>query len=206
TPQDYTDRFLGEVRQHVGRLTHLVALERAGPSHTPASLASQLGSTQADQERFQKEVPPVHHDRYHTMKGRDITRHMSPAHWLFEAAPQAVPIKTIGIGDGGNEIGMGKIPWEVIRHNIAGGGLVACRVPTDFLLVCGVSNWGAYGLAAGMTLRRGRALDPGLFDPERERELLEVMVERGPLVDGVTGQTTVSVDGLAFDRYVEPLV
>ena len=50
-----------------------------------------------------------------------------------------------------------------------------------------------------MTLRRGRALDPGLFDPERERELLEVMVERGPLVDGVTGQTTVSVDGLAFD-------
>ena len=27
----------------------------------------------------------------------------------------------------------------------------------------------------------------------------------GPLVDGVTGQQTVTVDGLAFDDYAEPL-
>ena len=45
---------------------------------------------------------------------------------------------------------MGKIPWDVIRRNIPRGGLVACRVPADHLIVCGISNWGAYGLAAGV--------------------------------------------------------
>jgi hypothetical protein len=204
-PQDYTARFLREVQERVGQFTHLMALERAGPSHTPASLQSQIGTTPADQERFREEVPPIHHDRYHTMKGRDITLYMSPAHWLFEAAPKTVPIRTIGIGDGGNELGMGKVPWEMIRRNIAGGGLVACRVPTDYLLVCGVSNWGAYGLAAGVRWLRGAQRDAELFNPEHERELLQIMVEQGPLVDGVSGRPTVTVDGLAFERYAELL-
>jgi hypothetical protein len=44
-----------------------------------------------------------------------------------------------------------------------------------------------------------------LFDPGRERELLEVMVRQGPLVDGVTGRQTATVDGLAFERYGEIL-
>jgi hypothetical protein len=98
---------------------------------------------------------------------------------------------------------MGKIPWEVIRRNIPRGGLVACRVPTDHLIVCGVSNWGAYGLAAGVRLLRGAAPDPALFDVETERRLLQKMVEHGPLVDGVLGRPGVSVDGLPFDRYAE---
>jgi hypothetical protein len=114
-------------------------------------------------------------------------------------------VTTIGIGDGGNEIGMGKIPWAILQRNIPGGGLVACRVPTEHLLVCGISNWGAYGLAAGVRWLRGAAPDPDLGDVQRERELLRVMVEQGPLVDGVTGQPTLTVDGLSFDQYAEPL-
>jgi hypothetical protein len=139
------------------------------------------------------------------MRGLDITAQTAPAHLLFEAVKAHAPaVTTIGIGDGGNEIGMGKIPWDVIRRNIPRGGLVACRVPTDHLIVCGVSNWGAYGLAAGVRLLRGAA--PGdLFDVERERALLERMVEGGPLVDGVTGKPTATVDGLTFERYAEPL-
>jgi hypothetical protein len=152
-----------------------------------------------------KEVPSLHHDRCHTMKGRDITLHMSPAHWLFEEAPKLSPLRIIGIGDGGNEIGMGKIPWEIIRRNITGGDLVACRVRADHLIVCGVSNWGAYGLGAGVRLLYGAKADVELFDPERERQLLRVMVEKGPLVDGVSGQPSVTVDGLSFERYTEPL-
>jgi hypothetical protein len=116
-----------------------------------------------------------------------------------------VPIKTIGIGDGGNEIGMGKIPWDVIRRNIPGGGLIACRVPTDYLLVCGVSNWGAYGLAAAAYRLSGRKANADLFDSEREEELLRIMVENGPLVDGVSGKPSVTVDGLSFARYAQPM-
>jgi hypothetical protein len=204
TAQAYWRTFLDRAAPFPQLLTHLVALERVGPSHTPASLRAQAGPAAA--EAFEREVPAAHHDRCHTMRGRDITEHMSPAHLLFEAAGRQTPgVRTIGIGDGGNEIGMGRIGWDVIRRNIPGGATVACRVATDQLLVCGVSNWGAYALAAGVRLLRGAAPAPGLFDVERERELLEVMVERGPLVDGVSGRPTVSVDGLAFERYAEVL-
>lgn len=203
-PERYWRSFL----QRSGPLSHLIALERAGPSHTLESLQEQLaaggalGETYLD---FLHQVPPEHQDRCHTMRGRDITPHMSPSHWLFEAAARHTPpILTIGIGDGGNEIGMGKISWEIIQRNIPGGGLVACRVPTDHLIVCGISNWGAYGLAAGVQLLRG-VKSSDVFDPAHERALLERMVELGPLVDGVTKRPTATVDGIAFDRYAEPL-
>jgi D-glutamate cyclase len=181
-PEKYWQAF----QRRAGGLTHLVALERVGPSHTI------------------EQVPPEHRDRCHTMRGRDITANMSPAHWLLEAAPRH-NITTIGIGDGGNELGMGKIPWDIIQRNIPGGGLVACRVGADWLIVCGISNWGAYGLAAGVRVLRGAKPDASLFDVAREEVLLRLMVEQGPLVDGVSGLPTVTVDGLAFDRYVQPL-
>jgi hypothetical protein len=184
-------------------VTHLLALERVGPSHTVESLKAQPGTTAEAVERLDREVPPASRDRCFSMRGRDITANTHPAHRLFEAGHR--PPVTIGIGDGGNEIGMGKIPWDTIRRNIPRGGLVACRVPVDYLIVCGVSNWGAYGLAAGVMHLRGQPFDAGCFDPARERLFLQAMVERGPLVDGVTGQATVSVDGLDFERYVEPL-
>ena len=161
-------------------LTHLIALERVGPSRA---------------------------GRCYSMRGRDITAHMAPAHCLFERNHQGWPnLTTIGIGDGGNEIGMGKIPLEVIGRNIPNGERIACRVPTDFLIVCGVSNWGAYALAAGVALLRGGKLAPSVFNVEKERELLRIMVEQGLLVDGVTAQPTITVDGLSFDEYVKPLV
>jgi hypothetical protein len=161
--------------------THLLALERVGPVH---------GS-----------------DRCHNMRGVDITEHTSPAHLLFEdAGHRKPPLTTIGIGDGGNEIGMGKISRDVIERNIANGGLIACRVPTDHLIVAGVSNWGAYALAAGVRYLRGVPHDPSLFDPTYERELLELMVEQGPLVDGPTGKRQATVDGLSFEEYAKPLV
>jgi hypothetical protein len=140
------------------------------------------------------------------MRGRDITEFTGPAHLLFEHAGTLAPlVTTIGIGDGGNEIGMGKIPWSTIRKNIPNGGLIACRVPTDHLIVAGVSNWGAYALAAGVAVLRGNPLRDELFDVEREREILRAMVEKGPLVDGVTAKPTVSVDGLSFEEYARPL-
>src|SRR4029078_2382924 len=100
------------------------------------------------------------------------------------------------IADGANEIVMCRVRWEVIARNIPNGALTACRVPTDHLIVAGVSNWGAYALAAGVALLRGVKLAPALVDPGGERALLQVMVDAGPLVSGVTGQRTATVDGL----------
>jgi hypothetical protein len=154
-------------------------------------------------ETFRAEVPAAHHDRCHTMRGIDITENMRPAVWLFE--PPARPPVTIGIGDGGNEIGMGKIPWDTIRRNIPGGSRIACRVATDHLIVCGVSNWGAYALAAGVALARGITPPADWFDLEKERAILSFMIAHGPLVDGMSGQCVPRVDGLAFDDYAKVL-
>jgi hypothetical protein len=188
-------------------LTHLLALERVGPSHTPQSVRAQPGATPEQVARFQAEVPPESHDRCHTMRGRDVTAHTPAAHHLFEPSPEdSPPPVTLAIGDGGNEIGMGKVAWDVIRRNIPDGARIACRVPADHLLVAGVSNWGAYALAAGVALLRRQEVDRDLFDPRREQGLLEVLVEAGSLVDGVRGKSGATVDGLAFEDYVKPLV
>jgi hypothetical protein len=161
--------------------THLVAIERPGP-------------TWAD-------------GRCRNMRGADITQLNSPAHHLFDdVATHGRPPRTIGIGDGGNEIGMGRIPWNVIGRNIPNGEAIACRVPADQLIVAGVSNWGAYALAAGVRYLRRATHDPALLDYARERELLELMVEQGGLVDGPSGQPQATVDGLTHDEYAKPLV
>jgi hypothetical protein len=154
-------------------VTHLVAVERCGPTAA---------------------------GRNHTMRGRDITDLTSPSHLLFEGPRDYV---TIGIGDGGNEIGMGKVPYATVCKNIPNGDVVACRTATDHLIVAGVSNWGAYAMAAGVMILRGK-VDASLFDTNCDRALLELLVERGPLVDGVSGQQTATVDGLAFDEYAKP--
>jgi D-glutamate cyclase len=170
---------------HAARpITHLVALERSGPSYDLESIA------------------PEHRGRNHTMRGRDITDLTAPAHLLFER-PRAYA--TIGIGDGGNEIGMGKVPYPTICKNIPNGELTACRTATDHSIVAGVSNWGAWALAAGVMLLKGK-MNAALFDRERELKLLEHLVVQAPLVDGVSGQRTATVDGLSFDDYVKPLI
>lgn len=165
--------------QEAGPLTHLIALERSGPSH-------------ADGEHY-------------TMRGRNITPLTAPAQVLFEGERSYT---TIGIGDGGNEIGMGKIPQATIAKNIPHGDQVACRTATDWLLVAGISNWGAYALAAGLCGMRGQygPHTPAFFAAEREQQLLAHLVATAPLVDGVTGQFTVSVDGLDFATYSQPLL
>jgi hypothetical protein len=159
--------------------THLIALERVGPGID---------------------------GRCRNMRGDDITSEMASAHLLFDEATRRSPrLTTLGIGDGGNEIGMGKVPLDTIRRNLPHGERIACRVPTEFLIVAGVSNWGAYALAAGVAILRGARLPAALFDVESERALLRLMVEQGPLVDGVTALPTVTVDGLPFEEYIRPL-
>lgn len=100
---------------------------------------------------------------------------------------------------------MGRVPWHVVRSNIVNGELVACRTAADYLIVAGISNWGAYALGAGVRILQGAKHDDSLYDPKRERELLQTMINAGPLVDGVTLRHETTVDGLPFDQYCETM-
>lgn len=159
--------------------THLIACERPGPT--------------AD-------------GTFRTMRGHDITTVHEAVHAEYEALRATYNPITIGIGDGGNEIGMGSIPSAVIEANIADGATIRCVVPVDHLVVAGVSNWGAYALAAGVAVLREEFTVLPLFDSTMEQAKLLALVDAGPLVDGVVGKQQATVDGLSWDDYIAPLL
>ncbi len=170
------------------RLTHLVSVERAGPSH------------RADAQGPRAE----HANQVHNFRGEIITAQTAKLHLLFEfIAENHLSIRTIGIGDGGNEIGMGSIPRDVIHANIPSGlgARVACRIASDWTIACGVSNWGAYALGTAVAWLRGRSDILAEWSDEREQAVLTALVASGA-VDGVTARREPSVDGLPLKQHL----
>lgn len=125
-------------------------------------------------------------------------------------------------GDGGNEVGMGKVYSKIIESTIPNAKEIACVVPSDHLIVCSVSNWGGYALSAAIgaaitispssILISGNTSDSVLtkqalrdcikyFLPTNEEEINKCsrMVEAGAR-DGVTGKQGMYVDGMPFEE------
>ncbi|XP_068195183.1 D-glutamate cyclase, mitochondrial-like [Antennarius striatus] len=173
------------------RYDHLVAIERSGRA--------------AD-------------GNYYNMRGINIKHLVDPIDDLFVAAKDIAGITTIGIGDGGNELGMGKLK-EQVKALMPRGGLIACDVPADYAITAGVSNWGGYAVACGLFLlhtcpshqryrNRGQRLEPttpqrvqdwtaNLPSVDKEESILSVLVKFG-IRSGKTGHLAMEVDGLTF--------
>ncbi len=196
TSADYAQRFLSQLKEKIGDISHFIAIEKCGPAHLSASIPEQNISA------FLDATEESSRGKILTMSGKDITPYTAPIHLLFDSNfCNANNITSIGIGDGGNEIGMGNIPWKVIASNIHNGAKIACATTVDYLIVAGVSNWGGYALASGLLLIADR---PSLssLDSETELEILELMVKQGGLVDGRLGQRIASVDGIDWPIHV----
>ncbi len=147
-------------------------------------------------------------DDYANMRGISIAENTAPVDRLFEltgpdAAEGVCRIPSIGVGDGGNEIGMGNLS-DIITKELA---LVPCRVKTDLLVTASVSNWGAYGIAAALQLLTGRevysVIDGEPVDKKTE-EFIAMTVEVGS-VDGVTHERVAHVDGYEAGTEMEIL-
>ena len=127
---------------------------------------------------------------YANMRGVSIKEYTARTDWLFiQARKQGIP--TFGVGDGGNEIGMGNLK-EVISGKLE---LVPCKVKVDTLVIATVSNWGAYAIAAYIQKMTGTKVLPGFSEI---KEYLSLIVNMGS-VDGVTKEQTLSVDGFSLD-------
>ncbi len=143
--------------------------------------------------------------RIHTRKGHDVTGPIAKVDPLVEAA-RANDVLTIGIGDGGNEVGMGNIRDDVHR-SIPFGDVCACpcqggiapEAEVDALVVAAVSNWGAYGVEACLAFLAD--LPEAMHDATLERLTLEAAADAG-LMDGITGHVEPSVDGLRADVHI----
>jgi len=132
--------------------------------------------------------------KYYSSRGEDISCYVSPLDEFFiEARRRKIP--TIGVGDGGNEIGMGSLRKRLLCR-FPDRGRIFSIVKTDYLIIGGVSNWGAYALIAGLAkLAEKRHILPS---PLEEELLLRVIVDSGS-VDGITLERSLSVDGVGLE-------
>jgi hypothetical protein len=85
-------------------------------------------------------VSPASDGKPHREYGADMSADTAPLHLLFDDPDWPRPWVTIGIGDGGNEIGMGVLPEEIVRDDIPNGRLISAAVSADYLIVSSVSN------------------------------------------------------------------
>eukprot|EP00045_Choanoeca_perplexa_P006633 m.57180 g.57180 ORF g.57180 m.57180 type:complete len:581 (+) comp13710_c0_seq1:165-1907(+) len=137
---------------------------------------------------------------YCTMKGR-VMEGVANLDHLFTTANDDAHVTTIGIGDGGNELGMGKVR-ALVEQGIPLGDRIACATTTDYLIAAGVSNWGANGLAAAVAIITHEQDDSkalhAVTDEVLERAVLQAMFAAG-CKDGVKPAQTMSVDGMLYD-------
>eukprot|EP01038_Epipyxis_sp_PR26KG_P010115 gene10115-13596_t len=160
---------------------------------------------------------PTADGKYRTMRGRDMTHLIAPLDILLrnDSEDDNKRIRSIGIGDGGNEVGMGKVYDSVIKSkSIPNGDLIACTVSTDYLIVSSVSNWGGYALIAATAILwyiKNNNKFPIRFEelkkvvssmlPSNEEEIRKCqrMVDSGAR-DGVTGKLGLFVDGMPLEK------
>ncbi len=119
---------------------------------------------------------------YYNMRGESISENTA----CFDTFMNLSSCPTIAIGDGGNEIGMGKVATALQNLNIV-PAITSC----DELIVTDVSNWGAYGIISFLSVWNDRDLLAEIVP----FEILRYISELGS-VDGVTRVNQLTEDGL----------
>ena len=128
-------------------------------------------------------------DEYLNMRGRSITENTARVDYLFDGS-----VPSVGIGDGGNEIGMGNLAEVIPSVDSLPSDPAIAEV--DKLVIASVSNWGGYGLVAAISRMIGRNLLPA---PEGESRMVQGMVDAGA-VDGTTGDAVPTVDNFSMEE------
>lgn len=134
---------------------------------------------------------------YHTMRGMNITPFHAKIEPLIEEARKR-GVLTVGVGDGGNEVGMGSIreavetfvPYARVCECPCKGG-IAAESKVDVLVASAISNWGGYGIEACIAYLTDKP--EVLHTPQLEESMLKSAVDAGA-IDGVTSRAELSVD------------
>lgn len=223
-PVILTDDYLVEDMKQVMTATGCHVVE---PDHLSASLSSELGfkcvptiavlgmpidattcKARAAQ-LLQKYHPAIciaiergamnRHGRIHGMGGFDFSDNMAKMDYLFmQGASMGIP--SIGIGDGGNEIGMANIE-KTIREKVRNGNLCKCpchsgiapdMAQVNVLLSSAISNWGAYAISCLLALAKGDL--ESMHTEDIEQRVLETCA-RVEFHDSIGSRVAPSVDG-----------
>lgn len=123
--------------------------------------------------------------RYYNMGAQDISLYTGKVDVLFDFP------KSVGVGDGGNEIGMGKV-YDSVKEVVAHGDVIGSVIETTHLVVSSVSNWGVYGLLAYLSMKEDTLLLGG------EDDILSRLVRAGA-IDSSSGEHVLAVDGFSLE-------
>ncbi len=162
-------------------------------------IANQSISTQIASRILKEENPnllisiercaPATDGLYRNMRDLDITDQTAKIDVLFEKHSA-----TVGIGDGGNEIGLGNLYTEVDKSRELVGFPAITTVSK--LIISSVSNWGGYGLVAAISILTNKNLLPSV---EADTANIQKIVSMGA-VDGFSGENIDKVDGFTLDE------
>lgn len=156
------------------------------------------------------------HGRIHGMGGFDFSATQAKMDYLFTGAPER-GISTIGIGDGGNELGMANIE-KTVREKVKNGNMCKCPcrsgialdvAKVDVLLSAAISNWAGYGIACLLSLAEGNL--EAMCSEEMEQRVLDACC-RVEFHDSIGSRVAPSVDGceaqihLAIIRLIRKIV
>lgn len=142
------------------------------------------------------ERPGQNAGHYYSMRGEVLDQYIGPTDSLFFGFGGV----TIGIGDGGNELGMGNHK-EIIAQCVTNGDKISADYGSNFPLVAGVSNWWGWGIAALLSVSYREDLLPS---DAAETALLQAVTAAGA-VDGITRRQELAVDGIELEEHLKLL-
>lgn len=184
--ESWTPEHADSLEREMERVEHVVAVERAG------------AASDGD---------------FYTMKGRSMKHLVAPLDSVVDIVQRQSFVRDgktysatmTGIGDGGNELGMGKLS-DVIHRDIPQGETIGAAKKADHLIAASVSNWGSYALAATVAAisvadKGDHVRRPGVVVPSilQETSVQESLMTHG-IKDGVLQKVSNSVDGIPFSE------
>jgi hypothetical protein len=123
--------------------------------------------------------------KYYNMRAQDISSYTGKVDVLFDFP------RSVGVGDGGNEIGMGKV-YDSIKEAVVHGDVMGSVIETTHLVVSSVSNWGVYGVLAYLSIKEDTLL------LRSEDDILSRLVKAGA-IDSSSGEHVLAVDGFSLE-------
>jgi D-glutamate cyclase-like, C-terminal len=184
-----TDRFSRAAVEALAGSSPIIDFPVAGHEES-ARLARELLEARRPSVLFAIERPGLVADgTYRNYQNADFSAFNAKTDYLFNRHPMSV-----GIGDGGNEIGMGNL--RDIMRRLEGLPPDPSVTTTSKLIIASCSNWGAYGLVAALSQLTARNLLPSV---RQGREWVDRIVEVGA-VDGLSGERKNWVDGRSPDE------
>ena len=127
--------------------------------------------------------------RYLNMAGKDITEYTTKIDYLFLEREN-----TLGLGDGGNEIGMGNSAQHIPGVDTLPDD--PARTTVSKLVIASVSNWAGYGLVAALSRLSDHNPLPSV---EWEKEIISGIVVKGA-VDSVSAERKCAVDNVDLEQ------